>query len=508
MSTTYAGNDGGDLGALFGVLKRRAWIVVLTVVVAAVAAYGYTRIEHKTYTACAQLLFEPLYLDAQLTGLPLQLPSSDPTKEGGTDVGLVELPQVQDLAAQRLGNRYTPSQIKDNVSVSASSSSNLVSVCGSSRNPQSAALIANAVAGSFVDYRRNQLVTTINSATNTVNSELKQAGLNAAQIVILKADLTKLTLLAVDQPDDVQFVSQAQAPSKPSSPKTTLDVLIGALLGLVLGFAIAFGVEALDRRVRRPDELEEALELPLLANVPASRALRDGHGVATGLSGAEAEAFRFLRENLRYQSGERENRSVLITSAAPGSGKTTVALHLAAAAAAGTVGEVLLIEADLRRPRLSRMLGLPTDRGLSTLLRRPDETLEELVVAVPTGSERDLSRNGAEHLAGSFDVLGAGPPHPNASELLRSQRMRDLLHDAGQEYGLIIIDGPPPGFVSDAIPLMAHADGVVVVARVGHERGPELRRLRTELQRHGVEPLGVVANFSRPVNNPYAFIGR
>jgi Mrp family chromosome partitioning ATPase len=279
--------------------------------------------------------------------------------------------------------------------------------------------------------------------------------------------------------------------------------VIGALLGLVLGLAIAFGVEALDRRVRRPDELEEALGLPLLATVPASKALGRGTGLASGSSGSEAEAFRFLRENLRNGDGEPGSRCVLITSAAPGSGKTTVALHLAAAAAAGTVGEVLLIEADLRRPRLSKILDLPADRGLSTLLRS-SESLEEVVVEVSTNSTHNGVADGSsEPFPGSFDVLGAGRADPNASEFLGSHRMRELLREAAGEYRLTIIDGPPPGFVSDSIPLMTQADGVVVVARVGHESGPELRRLRTELERHGVQPLGVVANFSRRVKNPY-----
>src|SRR5271155_3069412 len=102
MNSNYGGNDGGDLSALLGVLKRRLWLVVVAVVVAALAAYGYAKLQPKAYSAQAQLLFQPLYLDAQLTGLPLELPSSDPTKEGGTDVGLVQIPQVRDLASQRL----------------------------------------------------------------------------------------------------------------------------------------------------------------------------------------------------------------------------------------------------------------------------------------------------------------------------------------------------------------------------------------------------------------------
>jgi len=504
VGATY-GNERGELGALLGALRRRAWIVVLTVVVAMGVAFAYSKSQTKQYQATAQLLFQPLYLDATLNGVPLQLPSADPTKSGGTDVALVTLPQVRDLAATMLGPRFTPDDVKNDVSVSASSSSNIVSVTGTASDPQTAANYANAVANSYVSYRRAQLISAINAAEKQVLQQQSAPGVLPAEVSLLHTDYTRLVLLASVQPDDVQFVSSAQPPTTPSSPKTALDVIIGGLLGLVLGLAIAFAIEATDSRVRRPDELEETLDLPLLATVPSSRALRKGRGIA-GLSGSEAEAFRFLRENLHQ--GDEQSRCVLITSAAPGSGKTTVALHLAAAAAAGTVGEVLLIEADLRRPRLSQMLDLPDDRGLSTLLRS-NESVGDVVVHVPTGAGGNgAGADAGEFFPGSFDVLGAGPAHPSASELLRSHRMREILRTAAIDYGLVVIDGPPPGYVADAIPLMAQADGVIIVARVGHESGPELRRLRAELERHGVEPLGVVANFSRPVKNPYTFSGR
>jgi capsular exopolysaccharide synthesis family protein len=505
MSAPY-GNERSDLSDLLGALRRRAWIVVLAVVVTMGAAFLYAKTSPKKYSSSAQLLFQPLYLDATLTGLPLQLPSADPTKEAGTDVGLVTLPQVRDLAAARLGPGYTADSIKHSVNVGSSSSSSIITVTATAPHPQQAANIANAVAGSYVDYRRTQLISAVKAAEASITQQENAPGVQRSVQQLLKADYTKLALLAAVQPDDVQFVSTAQPATSPSSPKTALDLIIGAVLGLILGIAIAFAVEALDRRVRRPDEIEEAIDLPLLASVPTSGALRKGG--LRGLSGGEAEAFRLLRENLDHRGGDGERRCLLVTSTAPGSGKTTIALHLAAAAAAGTAGDVLLIEADLRRPRLSRMLDLPTDRGLSTLLQS-DEALGDVIVHVPTGPAEDgHDAAESEFFPGSFDVLGAGPAHPRASELLRSRRMREVVDTAAREYGLVIIDGPPPGFVSDAIPLMRQSDGVIVVARVGHESGPELRRLRTELERHGVQPIGVVANFTRPVKNPYAFSGR
>jgi Mrp family chromosome partitioning ATPase len=303
----------------------------------------------------------------------------------------------------------------------------------------------------------------------------------------------------------VQFIQRAEPPSSSSSPKPLLYTIIGGALGLMLGLGLALASEQLDRRVRRTDQLEDALGLPLLAVVPRSKTL----GQRTEWGGRDAagdeEPFRRLRASLRHRGGEAELRSVLVTSARAGSGKTTVATHLAAAAAAGGHARVLLIEADLRRPRLAALLGLPPDNGLSKLLESADplgKTVSDHVFPIPLGGGSNGSGpNGRTELG--FDALSAGPPPADPSELLESSRMRELLLGARERYDLIVIEAPPPTLVSDAIPLMKQADGVVVVGRLGRESDPELRKLRDDLKRFGVTPVGAVANFSRRVANPY-----
>jgi Mrp family chromosome partitioning ATPase len=202
---------------------------------------------------------------------------------------------------------------------------------------------------------------------------------------------------------------------------------------------------------------------------------------------------------------------VLVTSAREGSGKTTVATHLAAAAAAGGRTRVLLIEADLRRPRLAALLGLPPEVGLSTVLAG-DEPVEDTAwdfFRIPIGgSPNGSGPNGASplpsHSQHGFDALPAGSSPGDPSAMLDSDRMRDLLLSAREHYDLIVIEGPPPTLVSDAIPLLKQVDGVIVVSRLGRESDPELRQLRDELRRFSVTPIGAVANFSRHANPYYA----
>lgn len=494
----------GDMNALLGTLRRRLPLIVVAVVIALGAAYALAKSEQKKYTATASLLFKPLLLDMQLTGLPLSTQASDPATEAATDIGLVTLPQIRNAAAQTLGHGYTANYLLHNVNVSQQGKSQIVDVKASATTPQAAAAIANAMARSFIAYEGAQIISSINSGISRVNRDLHGSGQTSLQRSALMASLTKLTELKAVEPDNVQLAGVALPPTTPSSPRTSVDLAIGGIAGLVLGLAFALVAEQRDVRIRRPEQVEDAVDLPVLAMIPRSRALSKG----AGLTSDDLEAFRLLRTNLRYPAGGREMRSVLLTSATPGSGKTTVALHLAAAAAAVMPGRVLLIEADMRRPHLGKLLGIDSEQGLSTALHSGQE-LQDVVVTVPGGhwngsTNGNGSGNGsAPDANGGFDVLVGGPPSPHAAELLSSDAAKRLLGIAASSYALTIIEGPPPGLVSDVVPLLHQVDGVLLVARLGREHSPELKALRTQLERLGVRPLGVVANFSRRTSNPY-----
>ena len=486
-------------------LRRRAVIIVLALVIGVVGGLVFAYSQPKSYESTASLLFRPLLLDLQVTGLPLQIPSGDPQRDAATNLALVSLDDVRSRAAARLGPGYTPKRLEDDVDISEEGSSNIVSITASAPTPKRAARVANAVAAAFVAFRRAGLRNQVVRAADRVRKELERGGHPPGVRRALRLNLARLNLLASVQTGDVEFIQRAEPPSEPSSPKPVLDAILGGALGLLLGLGLALGSEQLDRRVRRTDQLEDALGLPLLAAVPRSKALRRrtewGGRDATG----DEEPFRRLRASLRHTGDEAELRSVLVTSAREGSGKTTVATHLAAAAAAGGHARVLLIEADLRRPRLAALLGLPPDDGLSDLLESAGPSGEspwDHVFRIPLGGGSNGSGpNGRADL--SFDALPAGSPPDEPSELLDSSGMRELLLAAAERYDLIVIEAPPPTLVSDAIPLMKQVDGVLVVGRLGRESDPELRELRDELKRFGVTPVGAVANFSRRVANPY-----
>jgi capsular exopolysaccharide synthesis family protein len=221
--------------------------------------------------------------------------------------------------------------------------------------------------------------------------------------------------------------------------------------------------------------LEAIYGLPLLGVVPESAALsRSSRGKKNAgevLPAGEAEAFHLIRAHLRYFNVDRELRTLLVASAAPGDGKTTVARHLAAAAAR-MGARVLLLEADLRRPTVAQQLDVLSGPGVSDVLIGT-LSLSEATQLI------DLDQAGGDGSRGrTLDVLVAGATlPPNPGELIESHAMESLLEEAKAKYDLVVIDTPPLTAVSDAFPLLRKVDGVIIVGRVGRNRRDIAQRL-------------------------------
>ena len=263
-------------------------------------------------------------------------------------------------------------------------------------------------------------------------------------------------------------------------------MILGAALGLLFGFGVAVMLDRTDRRVREPHEIGDLFDRPVLGLVPESRNLGKSTLGFGDLSPPEADSFRSIRANLKYFNVEREVSAVLITSPLPGDGKSTVAWNLAAAAA--SVGErALLIEADLRRPRLAQSIAGPVRGGLSEVLSG-QTPLSEALVDVPIAA----SANGSS--PPSVMVLFAGSLPPNPSDLIESERMGDLIEAARNHYDLVVVDSPPTSLIADAVPLVSQVDGVIVVVRVASTSLHAAERLKVQLDHLGAATLGVVVN--------------
>jgi polysaccharide biosynthesis transport protein len=479
---------------VLGVLRRRAGWIVLCFVLAAGAAYGFSKHQTKKYTATASLVFNNNQQAQQVAGLAVAGSTNQQALQN-TNLKLVQLGDMADKTAGLLGQGLTKEKVKEDLSVSAQAESNIVNVAATAISPALAASIANTYTGVFVKEQQNSNHAYYASALRLVEKQLRaltpkeRAGTAG---LALQDRAQSLGTLAELRNGNVQVAQAAAVPTAPSSPKTTTNTVLGAILGLLLGLGVAFLLERFDRRIREPKDLEAIYGLPLLGVVPESAALsRSGKGKKGArevLPASEAEAFHLIRAHLRYFNVDRELRTLLVASAAPGDGKTTVARHLAAAAAR-MGARVLLLEADLRRPTIAQQLDVLSGPGVSDVLIGA-VSLSEATQLI------DLDIKSGDGGGGrTLDVLVAGAAlPPNPGELIESHAMESLLEQAKAKYDLVVIDTPPLTAVSDAFPLLRKVDGVIIVGRVGRNRRDVAQRLHETLTGAGAPLLGVVAN--------------
>jgi capsular exopolysaccharide synthesis family protein len=282
-----------------------------------------------------------------------------------------------------------------------------------------------------------------------------------------------------EAPVHLEVVSGPRQTPYPVSPRKKLGVAIGLFLGLVVGVAFALGRMLMDRTFRNPDDLRDASGAPVIGTIPFESRPRGGSSLAiTPMTRSSlAESYRQLRTNLQFVDVEEQVQILVVTSSVPGEGKSTTSINLAITFAQ-TGKKVLLIEADLRRPKVSNYLGLEGAVGLTNVLAgqaRLDDVLQ------PWGST-------------GLTVLPCGSVPPNPSELLGSTPMDDLLNELRERFELVILDTPPVLPVTDAAVASAHADGAVVVTRYGKTRIADVERSLELLRAVDARVVGMVLN--------------
>ena len=525
----------GDPARVFGEVLRRRWPVVLAcVLVMPLAAFGFTRLQPRQYQATASVLLNDPSTAAGIAGADQAAAVvSDQTTLLSTEQGLASAPKVSETAAQALGRPYASGGLPGSVSVGDDGVSNLLTFTATERTPSLAARVANAYAQAYMQFQAGATVAQIARQRADIAAriaQLKQAGSARSRGAIAQLNQTDASLatLATLQNSNSQLVAPARPSSSPSSPRTAATVVAGGALGLLLGILLAFLFVLLDRRIHDSSDVEAVLEGPVLGAIPISDTIRRAgqrHRVPVGA--AESESFAMVHANITHYNHDQPIRSVLVTSASGGDGKTTVAVNLALAGAlAGS--RVLLIEADLRNPTMAGRLGARPHHGLSDLLAGSRLPLRECLCSVTIdetggvtisgevngngsatpGPAAGAGENDDSETAAEFDALFAVPdnddtPGYKPGSLLGSRRMRDLLVRVQSDYDLVVIDTPPSPLVADAIPLFGHVSGVVLVTRLRKNTRADARQLQIQIENLQARTLGVVVNGVDSVDQYY-----
>lgn len=483
-------SDEGIIELAWRVVRRRWPVILATALLTTALVVGLSLMQEKRYTATASLLFGTASDNILDVG-----GYQDRNRLAATNEQLLELDVVAAATSERLRGRVSASDISKAVSVVTDPAADVVQVQATTGDPALSAEMATEYGRAFKAFRqssaRNQIQDAINLARQGQTTMTREQRLGP-EGEALRQQINQLETAKFSQTGGTELVQEAVVPSDPSSPNLRRNGMLALVLGTLLGFGLAALLERSNRAIRSVDELERMSGWPILARIPDSRSLHRGTELAA--RSVEAESFRKLRASLRYFSVDTEIRSLLITSARSGEGKSTTARRLAEAMA--SMGDrVVLLEADMHRGGQG---GLPSgdERGLSGyLIGYP---LDDVLLEVPVGAPEDNR---------TLTLLTSGPLPPNPTELLESPRMHQLMTQLQNDFDLVIVDSPPLPVLSDAMTLLEHVSGILVVTAVGVTTDQDIEEVSRLMALHGSAVLGTVANFDPEADRLQGYYG-
>jgi polysaccharide biosynthesis transport protein len=473
-----SGRDfGGQIRDFGRVLREQWWIILICIVLTTFAAALYTSSQKKEYEASARLLLQPDNLSATIAGTGLS--GTDPTRQAATDAQLAALPAIARRVTAKLKEPLSATAVK----AVSNPNTNVLTVTVADHNPRRAARFANAFATEYIDFRRETTKKRYTRALKTVQSRFAQSRKGTPDYTTLRAQVKQLRLLVSLQTGDAELVQPAVKPASAVRPKPARNLVLGGVVGLLVGLGLAFLRDRLDRRLKSEEHLDELFPgVPVIGLVPESGRSRTSRLMS-------GEAYHTLQANLSLIGRVRPLQTLLMTSATPGEGKSTVAINLALSMTEKGMNP-LVIDADLRRPSVTERVKADARVGVSKILTGEGQIATSV-------QERTLEpgRNGhgpSIALEGELTMVPAGPPPTNVQLLLNDRSLGSLLAESRERGGCVIFDGPPIGSFSDMLPVAREVDGVIVVVRLYHSRRDQLERFAAQLESAGIEPIGLV----------------
>jgi len=493
--------EGLDIREYLALLWHWAWLIALVTLIAGAAAYYYSSRLTPYYKATTTVLVNEARgtqsMDISSVALSERLTS--------TYSEMIIKEPVLTQVIDRLGLSLSSGTLRGMITVKPVSDTQLILVSVESTDPAAAAAIANSLVQVFSEQIREiqsdrfaQSKISLETQLADIEKQIEQYTNAAAKAVSTteKEDLdSKIAqyrgiyanlLLSYEQvrlseaqtTSSVVQIESATTPASPVRPDIFKNTLLAAIVGLMLGAGVVLAREALDDTLKTPDEVTRQLGLPVLG-VINHHSLKEGSLITEAEPRSPtAEAFRKLRTNVSFASIDRPLNTLLVTSAEPGEGKTTVISNLAVVIAQNG-HTVTLLDCDLRHPTVHRRFGLTNKQGISHLFFQPTEQLNGSCQA--TRIEK-------------LSVLTTGQLPPNPAELLGSQRMLAILDMVREKTDVVLIDTPPTLAVTDASVLAPVVDGVLVVVRPGKTHASAARQTVEQLRRVNARILGVVLN--------------
>jgi polysaccharide biosynthesis transport protein len=507
------------------VFKRQSALILALMLLGAAAAAAYTFRRTAVYESTASVLVRAITTNAFDPGQRI-----DQQLNMFNQRQLAQSEPVAQVAAKSLGTTATPAQLLEHVRVDVPANSQILRIHYRDTVPLTAQRGADEFGKAYLAFREADARAQAKASQTSLQRDVVRLNKQIAEAekIISNPEATSSDRQAAQarltslnnriQPLNVQLngflsldftpgtlIAAADLPSRPASPNRRLDVGIGLLVGLFLGVVLGFVRDRTDDRLRGREDLAERLDRPVLATIPplSKRVRQDGklgwkRRHKNSLVSLEqpnspaAESYRTLRTRMARLASQLDINSVMVVSAGVGEGKSTTAANLAVVLAE-TGKDVLLVSADLRRPRVHQFFGLPNKSGLSNLLTDgtpPDKRRGRMADGRQMASE-------LWSVAPNLWVVLSGPLPPHPSALMDSDPMRQFLKEQRDLFDFIVLDCPPALVVADALALAPLADAVLVVADAKESDRDAVTRLRDEIEQVGGKIVGAVLNRSK-----------
>jgi polysaccharide biosynthesis transport protein len=507
-----------------GTLRRQWRMVALFILVAAGLAIVYSARQTPVYQAVASVLVRPLSATPIQTGL-----RPDQVDDMASEQRIMQSEAVAAIAVKKMRVTAAPSELLRYMSADVPARSQIIRVSFRFVEPEIARRGANAFAEAYLAFRKENLAQQVanthsslqrqiatlaakksrqDAITSPDSSGTRQQRRSAMELSDSysrqKAELEE-QLASLNQLDlsPGAVIEPAELPTSPAGPGRLSTAGIGLLVGLLVGITVAFVRDRTDTRLRDQRDLADRLDSPVLGRIPKvrtwkrrpppklgwSRRARSSLVVVDEPDSPAAEAYRILCTRLTQLVAHLDVRSIMMVSPGPGEGKSTTVANLGVALAQSG-RDVLLVSADLRRPRIHELFGLPNKSGLSNLLADDPPVPAKRLQATLHGNRALVELwSIAPHLW--LILSGPLPPHPSA--LLDSAAMRQFLEEQEKLFDLILLDCPP-ALVADTLALASLVDGLLVVADAKQTDRSAVTRLREEFGQTDGKLIGAVFN--------------
>ena len=442
---------------LFNAVRKHVITALVTLVIVMVAICAYTFTRTPQYTATSELLAtyrsSAAASGASSNAVELSSGANYINSQIQTYPQLIKTESVLQPVIDDLGLDTTVKELAASVTASNPDGTMLVDISVNDPDPKQASSIANSVAENL----RKQVTSTIYS--------------DEGDKIISPVNLT--------------VVQQAYAPASPSSPNVKLNIAIGLVSGIVLGIVVALIKDLLDTRVRRDSDVTAVIDAPVLGSLSRNEAYAGTSPVIISRPASrEAEEIRRLRTNVMFVlPDEPLSNVIVVTSTGPSEGKTTLSVNLATAFAENG-SKVLLIDADVRNPSVSKALGITNRVSSHDAIQR--------------------------YWKPNFHVLPAGKQTMNPSILLNSRAMKALVEQVAEAYDYVIIDTAPMQVANDAAVFAKEGPELLLVAGLGVTEKKLLRQTGRELSTLSIDPVGLVMNYGemeKPQKGGYYYYG-